>query len=288
MLREKWRIITAALLVTGAVFCPLTYADDSGDDFEIVSTQKSAGQQNNDPGFDISTDDSSDENVSFEIVAKKQTKELDLSQRIITDDPEFEIVRTRAPKKLQNGTTAEKKEHVDPAISEYEKKKKIYDDYVKEKKTPRDFLFFSYIPFDNTINGIDARLFITGVLVSLFYVVFMLVVLTREIGRRPRLYSAEQMIALRNQGYGQIPEDQANQMANDLWNRVSGGKAVDDYNEQTGDYLLDAGSHGEVNAVYSELEVTASALPTSEEAIAQLNRLSDSVCFWRTRALVAP
>ena len=265
MLKGKRYTAFFALLLAGLfMFPPELCADD--EEFEIEAPVKKTSSS-------VQQAEKEDPNVEFEIVGKQ--KEAAEKEEIIKDDPNFEIVRFRTNK-------AQKKLNQSEAMAKYEKEKKIYDEWVREKQRPRKFLFYSYIPYDNTINGIDARLFITGMLVSVFYVLAMLAILVYELGRRPRIYSVEQMVEFRAQGYGQISERDADILAENLWKRTTGGKTVKE------DDLPIIENRGELSTLAAELEAAASALPTNPESVHKLNRVSDTVNLWRTRFLVAP
>lgn len=215
------------------------------------------------------------DDVEFEIVSRPKPAAVDLGLKHITDDPDLEIVRTRGVKK-------DPKEQQSESMSRYEKEKKAYEAFKEEKMRSRKFLFYSYIPWENTINGIDARLFFTGMVVSLFYVVAMILLLIRELGSLPAVYSVQQMKELRAQGYAPVTEKEASMIVRNLWDSAAGGKILKK------DELLTVTCRSELNILHSELSVAASAVPTDPDSVEKLNRISDSVNFWRTRYLVAP
>lgn len=188
------------------------------------------------------------------------------------DDPNYEIDRTRKNREQLAG--------------EYEKAKRDYDqryqEYLDEQGKVENILFFNYSPYANKINGLDARGFIILGAVSLLAVAAMLLVLVRDLGRRPPVYSVEEMADLRARGYAPATEQEAKFLVMNLWHNINCGKEPEEGRPVPVD------SRGELNILAAETAIAAGSLPTDPEAVDRLNRLSDSICFWRTRYLIAP
>lgn len=200
---------------------------------------------------------------------------------IITDDPNFEIVQ-RGPgggsykprdKAMREFAAAKKK---------YDGEKAEYDRWLADAKRERNFLFFSYLPYDNTINGADARLFLTLGFVSAAAAGAMLAILVRELGRRPPVYSTEQMADLRAQGLASVSAQEAQCFVMTLWHNLTGGKVFKE-NE-----YVPFTSRSEIAVAAQETAIAAATLPVDGESVDRLNDLADAVCFWQGRRLVAP
>ena len=212
--------------------------------------------------------------TEFEIVGKEAAAKgrSSAGEAEIVDDPNFEIVRRRSG--AEQRAADEKKE-----TDDYERR---YQEYLRAKSEVREFLFFTYKPAENTVNGLDARVFLTLFLISLISVAAMLVLLVRELGRRPPVYSVEQMVRLRSGGFAPTSAQNAKAFVMNLWFNMTGGR------ELTEDEPVPVASRGELNILSEEIAIAAGALPTDPEAVGLLNRLADSVCWWKKRRLIAP
>jgi len=235
----------------------LTVSDDNSAEFEVVaSPEKSAGKKSSrksqrygrNPADEIMVDD----------------------DEIITDDPDFEVVRRRL-------TSSE----VNAVEEKHDAEMEAYRERYREADRIRDYFFFKYHPLHNKINGLDARLFIILFVFSLISAVIMMVIIIRELGMRPPVYSLEQMIQLRAEGYASVSENDAKSLVMNLWYNAVGGKPLHDG-------AVEIGSRSELDILENEIADVASTLPTDPEAVDRLNALADSVCYWRRRYMIAP
>lgn len=273
-------ILTAVVVLLTAV--PWYSAADDDVEFEIVSNTSGSSKSRNRA---VSDDDSAE----FEIVASPEKsagrKNSRYSNRygrnsaeeivvdddeIITDDPNFEVVRRRMTSKEVEAV----QETHDAEMEEYQKR-------YQEADRIRDYFFFKYHPLHNKINGTDARLFIILFVFSLISAVIMMVIIIRELGMQPPVYSLEQMIQLRAEGYASVSENDAKSLVMNLWYNAVGGKPLHDG-------AVEIGSRSELEILENEIATVASTLPTDQEAVDRLNTLADSVCYWRRRYMIAP
>ena len=175
----------------------------------------------------------------------------------------------------------------DPAyqqkLRQYEERYRQYEERLKEYEAQKgkdwDFLCYHYDARDNKINGADARLFATLFIVSVIGVITMLVTLVRELGRRPPVYSVDQMSQLRAAGAAAVSSREAECFVSTLWNNATGGKGADG---------IVLSTRGEVHNLADETAQVACALPDDQESVDRLNALGDAVCLWQSRSVIAP
>lgn len=240
----------------------------AGTEFEIVATETPQNQKIS------SSKDSADEVAEFEIVSKESAaKKTSAAGEELFDVPGFEIVR-------RSGTGS--KSEYERKKAEYDKEKEAYDELIREKERLRNFGPFHYSPLENTINGMDARLFITLTIVSLVAVLSMLYVLIREYGFIPPVYSLEQMQELRNAGYASVSKEEADAYVNSLWHTATAGQTVKE------DQYIDIDNRGDLCILSNELQITAATLPVNSSTVDKLNRIAEAICFWKKRHLVCP
>lgn len=274
MIFRRFFIICCVLIAGLCVPSALMAEDDV--EFEIVDNKKAASKTSNDfisegnaLGYGA---DENDENVEFVVITKEEEKKLydaavKRAEAVPFSDPDFYVAKVkkqRDPKEIYNEKLAE------------------YEKWEKDAQTARKFLFYYYTPYTNEINELDARLFITMMLVSIVYSIIMLRIYIREIGRRPPIYSSEEMREWRDEGFDVFPESEAKVYAATLWNNVSCGKQVSE-----GDFLP-IESRSELSIIENEMHMVARTLPTDDDSIYYLNKISDSVNRWKTRYMIAP
>lgn len=207
---------------------------------------------------------------------------------IITGDEEKKIYNAAAKRAAANAPLSDEnffilkpEKQKDPQKA-YEAALKKYEKWEADVKKKRKFLFYYYTPYTNEINELDARLFITLFLLSVTYSLIMLIIYIKEAGRRPPVYSAEEMKEWREEGFDIVSESEAKVYAATLWNNVAGGKQIAD------DDFLELESRSEISILENEMHMVARTLPTDDESIYYLNKISDSINSCKTRFMIAP
>lgn len=246
------------------------------EEFEIVqNSKKSASASGSNANFEeIGSDKLEDDStVDFVVITKDEEKKIyaDAAKRAAANqlfsDENFYIPK---PKKVKSSQLI------------YQEQLAKYEKWEADAKTVRRFLFYYYTPYSNTINNLDARLFITLFLLSIAASVAMMIIYIREVGRRPPLFSAAEMATLRREGYDIVSEKEAKVYAATLWNNVAGGR------KNAEEEIMDFESRSEIAIIENEMNMVARTLPTDDESISHLNKISDSLNFNKTRYMIAP
>ena len=303
----------SAGLIFGAVLFGMTAVPAAADDdaeFEIVSKKSSSStsSEDNSSDFEITRKSAQAGRRSRSaarrsaVRSSRRTTSRQARPRPVrtssrrsgkTSAPE----QTESPAKTLNTESLDESDFVivrrdeidqaDPAyqqkLREYKERYRQYEERLKEYEAQKgkdwDFLCYHYDARDNKINGADARLFATLFIVSVIGIITMLVTLVRELGRRPPVYSVDQMRQLRAAGAAAVSSREAECFVSTLWNNATDGKGEDG---------IVLSSRGEVLNLADETAQVACALPDDQESVDRLNALGDAVCLWQSRSIIAP